>query len=262
VLLVFAARPGVPEEEIANFSRLDNYQRMSLRRLGAREVMELLEDAFKSETLAEELGVRIAKKSDGVPFFVFEMTLAREIGDRVLEADGTGNLVAAFLWMGCHDKARAQFEKHLSLAREIGYRRGEGLALAGFALLAEDEGNLGEATRLHTESLTLWRQPGTKDSIAESLVAVGRMEAMKGDVDAALAALAEHEDSTQCDLRVSARFRLWELTKDKAHLQEAHRLLCFMRDHAPEEYRTSMIENVPLHRDIMRAWGEHGENDA
>ncbi|MHC4818840.1 MAG: protein kinase domain-containing protein, partial [Planctomycetota bacterium] len=73
VLLVFTARPGVPGDELANFSRLANHQRLSLRRLGAREVAELLEDAFKSEALAEKLGIRIAKKSDGVPFFILEM---------------------------------------------------------------------------------------------------------------------------------------------------------------------------------------------
>jgi hypothetical protein len=31
-----------------------------------------------------------------------------------------------------------------------------------------------------------------------------------------------------------------------------------LRDHAPEEYRGSMIENVPLHRNVMKAWEEHG----
>ena len=32
----------------------------------------------------------------------------------------------------------------------------------------------------------------------------------------------------------------------------------FLRDHAPEEYRESMIENVPRHRDIAAASQEHG----
>ncbi len=31
------------------------------------------------------------------------------------------------------------------------------------------------------------------------------------------------------------------------------------RRHAPEDCRDSMIENVLLHRDIMKAWEEHGE---
>lgn len=38
-------------------------------------------------------------------------------------------------------------------------------------------------------------------------------------------------------------------------VEEAHRLLCFVRDHAPEECRVAMIENVPLHRGIVRAHG-------
>ena len=83
-----------------------------------------------------------------------------------------------------------------------------------------------------------------------------------GDIEAALAALAEHEERVGHGVRMNVRYRLWELTQDQAHLAEAHRLLAFMRDHAPEDCRTSMIENVPLHRDIMRAWEEHGGSGA
>jgi hypothetical protein len=57
---------------------------------------------------------------------------------------------------------------------------------------------------------------------------------------------------------MEARFRLWGLTRDKTHLAETKSLLDFAVRHSPEEYHTSMIENVPLHRDIMRAWEEHG----
>ena len=42
-----------------------------------------------------------------------------------------------------------------------------------------------------------------------------------------------------------------------SHPVESHRPLCHLRDHAPEEYRETMIANVPLHRDIMAAWKEH-----
>ena len=47
-------------------------------------------------------------------------------------------------------------------------------------------------------------------------------------------------------------------TGDPAHLAEAHGKLMFLRDHAGEEYQTSILENVPLHRDIVAAWKEHG----
>ncbi len=75
----------------------------------------------------------------------------------------------------------------------------------------------------------------------------------------ALATLTEHEERVWQRGRMNARFRLWELTQDKTHLTEAHRLLEHLRDHAPEQDRDSMIQNVPLHRDIMKAWEEHGE---
>ena len=80
-----------------------------------------------------------------------------------------------------------------------------------------------------------------------------------GDAVAALAALEEHEERVGHAAKMNVRFRLWELTQDQTHLLEAYRLLAFLRDHAPEDDRVSMIENVPLHHDIMKAWQEHGE---
>ena len=61
---------------------------------------------------------------------------------------------------------------------------------------------------------------------------------------------------------MNARFRLWELTKIKAHLVEAKRLLDFAVEHSPEEYRESMLTNVALHRGIVRAWEEHEVRDS
>ena len=58
--------------------------------------------------------------------------------------------------------------------------------------------------------------------------------------------------------RTDIRFLAWKATCDAAHLEEANRLLCDLRDHAPEEYRETMIENVPLHRDILAAGKEAG----
>ncbi|MHC4955172.1 MAG: protein kinase domain-containing protein [Planctomycetota bacterium] len=73
VLLLFTSRPGTPEDELAHFSRLDHFRKMTLERLSPRQVIELLQDLFKSEGLAEKLGGKIAYKSDGVPYFVIEL---------------------------------------------------------------------------------------------------------------------------------------------------------------------------------------------
>ena len=90
VLLLLTTRPGMPEDEIAHFSRLESFRRVPLARLGARDVVLLLQDAFKSEALAEKLGGKIALKSDGVPFFVFEMIRGLKEGQFVEQLpDGT-----------------------------------------------------------------------------------------------------------------------------------------------------------------------------
>ncbi|MHC5052933.1 MAG: serine/threonine protein kinase, partial [Planctomycetota bacterium] len=90
VLVVATARPGVPDDELANLSRLENFERRGLARLGGREVIELLQDAFKSEALAEKLGGKIVLKSDGVPLFVFEMIRGLKEGQFIREqADGS-----------------------------------------------------------------------------------------------------------------------------------------------------------------------------
>ena len=55
-----------------------------------RQVILLLQDAFRSVALAEKLGGRIALKSDGVPFFVFEMIRGLKEGQFITQLpDGT-----------------------------------------------------------------------------------------------------------------------------------------------------------------------------
>ncbi|MHC4451371.1 MAG: serine/threonine-protein kinase [Planctomycetota bacterium] len=79
-LIIVTARPGLPEDELAHLSRLEHFERFALQRLGAREVVELLRGALRSESLANKLGGVIAYKSDGVPFFIFEMIRGLEQG--------------------------------------------------------------------------------------------------------------------------------------------------------------------------------------
>ena len=68
----------------------------------------------------------------------------------------------------------------------------------------------------------------------------------------------EEEQSLAHHERMEARFVLWKATQDVEHLKDAHRLLEELREHAPAEYRDSMVESVPLNREIMAAWEECG----
>ncbi|MCU0727481.1 MAG: tetratricopeptide repeat protein, partial [Planctomycetes bacterium] len=64
--------------------------RMELSRLGPKDLVRLLVDAFRSRHLAEELAGRIGEKSDGNPFFVFEIIRGLKEGQFIAqEDDGT-----------------------------------------------------------------------------------------------------------------------------------------------------------------------------
>ncbi|MGQ0614407.1 MAG: serine/threonine-protein kinase [Planctomycetaceae bacterium] len=90
VLILMTARPGLPDEDVAHLTRLPIFRRIALSRLGARDVIELLRDAFRSGVLAEKLGGKIAYKSDGVPLFVFEMIRALKESRLITQrADGS-----------------------------------------------------------------------------------------------------------------------------------------------------------------------------
>ncbi len=90
VLLVGTSRPGLPERFVAGLTALPHVRRFTLGRLGARDLGRLLVDAFRSERLADELGWKLAQKSDGNPFFVFEFVRGLQEGGQLRRGpDGT-----------------------------------------------------------------------------------------------------------------------------------------------------------------------------
>jgi serine/threonine protein kinase/tetratricopeptide (TPR) repeat protein len=70
ILLVGTARPEIDEKWVA---RGEHVSRIALPRLGAKDLVRLLADSLRSTHLAEELAGKIATKSDGNPYFVFEI---------------------------------------------------------------------------------------------------------------------------------------------------------------------------------------------
>ncbi|MHC4224979.1 MAG: hypothetical protein ACYSUN_13385, partial [Planctomycetota bacterium] len=123
--------------------------------------------------------------------------------------------------------------------------------------IEESQGEKDSAIRHAEESLALARELKFPDLIL--LATAHRALLPGGDSEDALAAFEDHEGRVPHDAKMHALFCLWKLTADITYITEAKRLLEFAVGHSPEEYRTSMVENVPLHRDIMRAWDEHGD---
>ena len=72
---------------------------------------------------------------------------------------------------------------------------------------------------------------------------------------AAESAFSERGDLLGHDDRMTARYLLYRATGEEGHIAEAWRLLRHLRDHAPERYRRTVLESVPLHREIREAAG-------
>jgi tetratricopeptide (TPR) repeat protein len=87
LLLIGTTRRGLPESWTAPVERLDQVTKHVLSRLGPKHLVNLLEDAFRSERLARELAANIAVKSDGNPLFAFEIIRGLREGRLITQAD-------------------------------------------------------------------------------------------------------------------------------------------------------------------------------
>jgi serine/threonine protein kinase/tetratricopeptide (TPR) repeat protein len=73
ILLVGGARPSLDAKWARELAGHPQVTRLVLPRLGPKELVHLLRDALRSERLADELAGLMGVKSDGNPFFVFEL---------------------------------------------------------------------------------------------------------------------------------------------------------------------------------------------
>ena len=73
LLLVLTARTGALDQELPELTRLAGFRRMQLPRLGSDALQRLVDSLFVDAGAAERVGPLIAGRSDGVPFFVFEL---------------------------------------------------------------------------------------------------------------------------------------------------------------------------------------------
>ena len=62
--------------------------------------------------------------------------------------------------------------------------------------------------------------------------------------------LARSEGELAHGTKLAAHAWLWRTTGDPGHLDAAWRLLEHLRNHAPIEYRVSLIEDIPQHREV------------
>jgi serine/threonine protein kinase/tetratricopeptide (TPR) repeat protein len=224
------------------------------------------------------------------------VALCEEIGHSAGLVVPMINLGSLLRTCGSFTESRAHLTRGLSLTREIGLRRMETFALQCLAKLCADEGDADAAERGYSDALALRRQLGQRNGEASNLLDRGALFAQRGrtddaraDLAAALALVREHADPAtellatiwsarlpggdvdaalaalaNCEARVSqtnameARFLLWETTRDVVHLADARRRLDHLVAHVPPAYRASIVANVRCHREIAEAARANG----
>ncbi|MHC4225632.1 MAG: tetratricopeptide repeat protein, partial [Planctomycetota bacterium] len=234
----------------------------------------------------------LGRYAEALACFEKHVKVEKEKGDRRTWGIGLVNLGRLQAALGDPDSGRATLEESRSLLRAIGQRRPESYALHRLGVVEEQVGDFDGAERLYERALAVRREMQYASGVAETLLAFGRLrlaqgraqEAIRllseaqgvsreidrpdeialsgaylGDTVAAEDALAFYGERMRVAEAMEVRFVLWRAKRRRGHLEEAHRLLCHLRDHSPESYRDTLVANVPLHRDLMRAWEEHGE---
>jgi predicted ATPase/DNA-binding CsgD family transcriptional regulator len=121
------------------------------------------------------------------------LPLARELGDRLMEANFLNNLAHIALEGAEGDlaAARALYEQCLAIQRELGNRSSTAVALNNLALVDRAEGDLAAARPRIEEALAITRELGDTAGIAYSLQRLGELVYREGNYPLARALLEQ-----------------------------------------------------------------------
>jgi len=104
----------------------------------------------------------LGEPRSAVEFHEQYLAIAREIGYRRGEGIVLGNMGGAYIILGELRRAIKLFEQQLAINREIGYRRGEGNALGCLGLAYAGLGEPYRAIEFHEQNLAIAREIGDR----------------------------------------------------------------------------------------------------
>jgi predicted ATPase len=153
---------------------------------------------------------------------------------------------------GDYEAAVGHFERAIEVAHQGDERHLEGDITLAFGEVLAAMGRTEQAQERLREALASAESFGPPHRV---LLARARLALLPGeDWKVAIEALEGHSEDFGPADELEIRFSLWKATGDISHLERAHEILGDLRTRAPEEYRESMIANVPLHREVVQAW--------
>ncbi len=152
-------------------------------------------------------------------------------------------------------RAAAEYKEAAAMARKNGTRWAYAQMLLTYGDFLRRHPMQADPTRgasLLEEALVIGREIGSAQVEVCALTSLAMIK--RDDPAPAAAAFSASASQMSALSRMEVAFNLWRLTGEGRYLAEAHRILIYIRDHAPEEYRESMMSQVPLHREIRAAW--------
>jgi tetratricopeptide (TPR) repeat protein len=116
-------------------------------------------------SLLGKLGIlyySLGEVARAVEYYEDALTIAREIGDRRGEGNRLGNLGNAYRALGEVARAIEYYEQALAIAREIGDRRGEGNSLGNLGNAYSALGEVSRVIEYYEEALAIAREIGDR----------------------------------------------------------------------------------------------------
>jgi tetratricopeptide (TPR) repeat protein len=147
------------------------------------------------------------------------------------------------------EEAERRFSSALALRTEIRYPSGIAESLLRLGEVKALRGSEEEAFEHLVEARRLAREI---DVPGEVVLAAARLSTLTGgNLEEARKDLAFYGGRLRVEEMMEARYLLYLAGQDTADLARAFELLAGLVENAPAECRESMIQNVPLHRVIM-----------
>ncbi len=158
------------------------------------------------------------------PFFEEALRTAREVRDRLIEADALNCLGMCADYRDDFAASRTHYSEALALARSLGHDRKTARALHNLSAIAQDAGELDTALQYEREAVAILERYGTPRAF---LVDLADLHLIRGDVETAYAICREIVEGL-----VAGR-ELWMVRECLFVFAQLH----FRRGHAPRAAR-------------------------